>query len=345
MNKTRLKNFNNKITIKKYIIRLTIIIITFTLVSCNKIPFINKQPLQLALAKVTNPQVGDNLTYQPTEPGEDVYKGMSGGAVLNEAGQLVGIHVGLTKVGGDGEGVLISTFLQMVPPEVEEVLGSSTPDVLSSSSSENEGVELQLPSKEEKVSMEDENKIGVELEEQLEKERRKREEIEQRVQELEVERNKQKNLKRQLEKERRQRQKVERRQQELEAELFKETEGQKQEGEGVIKKWFYRVKFGFWRKGEEIEQRVQELEQELQELEAELSKEKQRKQEGEGVIKKWFYQQYVNLQLTGEVIKKWFYQQYVNLKFGFLWAGEFLVGIWVIVVLVLVVIILILGSA
>jgi cation transport ATPase len=135
---------------------------------------------------------------------------------------LVGIHVGLTKVGGDGEGVLISTFLQMVPPEVEEVLGSSTPDILSSSSSENEGVELQLPSKEEKVSMEDENEIGVELPEQLDKERRKREEIEQRVQELEVERNKQKNLERQLEKEKRQREKAERREQELEAERQRE---------------------------------------------------------------------------------------------------------------------------
>ena len=185
----------------------------------------NRQGFQFTPAKVTNPQVGDNLTYQPTEPSESLYKGMSGGAVLNEAGQLVGIHVGLTKVGGDGEGVLISTFLQMVPPEVEEVLGSSTPDVLSSSSSENEGVELQLPSKEEKVSMEDENEIGVELPEQLDKERRKREEIEQRVQELEVERNKQEEqrtkqeqLQRQLEKEKRQRQKAEWREERLEAE-------------------------------------------------------------------------------------------------------------------------------
>ena len=311
MNKTRLKCFNKKITLKKYIIRLTIIIITFTLVSYNKVLFLNKQPpqpeqptliarqsdipanpfalnrlakqtvveivsegyltggdkyipkgsgviigrkdsvyyvltanhisniddgllvfirsekpgaagevlplkfikrypredlavvtflsftnykvaevgeasqldndnqvyvagwpgaenregFQFTPAKVTNPQVGDNLTYQPTEPGEDVYKGMSGGAVLNEAGQLVGIHVGLTKVGGDGEGVLISTFLQMVPPEVEEVLVRSTPDVLSSSSSENEEVKLRR---------------------QLEKERRKREEAEGLVEKLEA---------------------------------------------------------------------------------------------------------------------------------------------------------------
>ena len=82
----------------------------------------NRQGFQFTPAKVTNPQVGDNLTYQPTEPNESLYKGMSGGAVLNEAGQLVGIHVGLTKVGGDGKGVLISTFLRMVSPEVEEVL-------------------------------------------------------------------------------------------------------------------------------------------------------------------------------------------------------------------------------
>ena len=66
--------------------------------------------------------------------------------------------------------------------------------------------------------MEDENEIGVELPEQLDKERRKREEIEQRVQELEVERNKQ----RQLEKEKRQRQKAEWREERLEAERQRE---------------------------------------------------------------------------------------------------------------------------
>ena len=166
----------------------------------------NREGFQFTPAKVTNPQVGDNLTYQPTEPGEDVYKGMSGGAVLNEAGQLVGIHVGLTKVGGDGKGVLISTFLRMVPPEVEEVLGSLTPDVLSSSSSDNEEVKLRR---------------------QLEEERRKREEAEGLVEKLE-------------------------------AKLFKETEGRKQEGEKKIKNdkkrfclwgyvwWSWFLKLGVW---------------------------------------------------------------------------------------------------
>jgi hypothetical protein len=154
----------------------------------------NREGFQFTPAKVTNPQVGDNLTYQPTEPGEDVYKGMSGGAVLNEAGQLVGIHVGLTKIDGDGKGVLISTFLRMVPPEVEEVLVRSTPDVLSSSSSENEKV-----------------KLG----QKLDSERRKREEAEGRVQELEVERKKQEELRtkqeqlqKQLEEEKREKQRV-----------------------------------------------------------------------------------------------------------------------------------------
>ena len=46
MNKTRLKCFNKKITIKKHIIRLTILLTILTLVSCNKIPFLNKQPPQ-----------------------------------------------------------------------------------------------------------------------------------------------------------------------------------------------------------------------------------------------------------------------------------------------------------
>ena len=38
--------FQEKITIKKYIIRLTILLTILTLVSCNKIPFLNKQPPQ-----------------------------------------------------------------------------------------------------------------------------------------------------------------------------------------------------------------------------------------------------------------------------------------------------------
>ncbi|NEP80346.1 MAG: serine protease, partial [Okeania sp. SIO3B3] len=75
-----------------------------------------------------------------TEPGEDVYKGMSGGAVLNEAGQLVGIHVGLVKKDGDGEGVLISTFLRMVSLEVSSVLVRGTPVALPSPTRENRTV-------------------------------------------------------------------------------------------------------------------------------------------------------------------------------------------------------------
>ena len=87
----------------------------------------NRDGFQFTPAKVTNSRAGDNLTYKPTEPGEGVYKGMSGGAVLNEAGHLVGIHVGLTEVDGDGKGVLISTFLREIPPEFEELLVRPTP--------------------------------------------------------------------------------------------------------------------------------------------------------------------------------------------------------------------------
>ncbi len=87
---------------------------------------------QFTPAKVTNPRAGDNLNYLPTQPGEELYKGMSGGAVLNEAGQLVGIHVGLVEVGGDGEGVLISTFFRDMQSEFGEVLVRGTPEVLPS---------------------------------------------------------------------------------------------------------------------------------------------------------------------------------------------------------------------
>ncbi len=92
----------------------------------------NRQGFQFTPAEVTNPQAGDNLTYEPVESGEDVYKGMRGGAVLNEAGQLVGIHVGLTRLGGDGKGVLISTFLRMAPPEFQEALPKTSPVASSS---------------------------------------------------------------------------------------------------------------------------------------------------------------------------------------------------------------------
>ena len=75
----------------------------------------NREGFQFTPAKVTNPRAGDLLTYEPTVPGEGVYPGMSGGAVLNEAGQLIGIHVGLKKFDGDGVGVLVSTFLREIP--------------------------------------------------------------------------------------------------------------------------------------------------------------------------------------------------------------------------------------
>ncbi|NEP76760.1 MAG: tetratricopeptide repeat protein [Okeania sp. SIO3B3] len=98
----------------------------------------DSEGFQFTPALVTNPRAGNNLNYQPTVPGEDVSEGMSGGAVLNEAGQLVAIHVGLTRFGGDGDGVLISTFLRMVPSEVEEVLVRGTPVASKSRKRENQ---------------------------------------------------------------------------------------------------------------------------------------------------------------------------------------------------------------
>ena len=87
----------------------------------------NREGFQFTPAKVTNPQAGDFLTYEPTVSGEGVYPGMSGGAVLNEAGQLMGIHVGVTKkVDGDGKGVLVSTFLRDMPQQVSRVVVRST---------------------------------------------------------------------------------------------------------------------------------------------------------------------------------------------------------------------------
>ena len=82
----------------------------------------NREGFQFTPAKVMNPKIGNNLTYQPTEPGEDLYKGMSGGAILNKKGKLVGIHVGLTQLDGDGKGVLISTFLSDIPQEIKALL-------------------------------------------------------------------------------------------------------------------------------------------------------------------------------------------------------------------------------
>ena len=89
----------------------------------------NREGFQFTPTKVTNSQMGNNLTYKSTEPEEAFYKEMSGGAVLNKAGQLVGIHAGLAKADGDGKGVLISTFLRTVSPEVKDLLLRATPTV------------------------------------------------------------------------------------------------------------------------------------------------------------------------------------------------------------------------
>ena len=178
----------------------------------------NRDGFQFTPAKVTNPRAkdGDSLAYEPTEAGEDVYPGMSGGPVLNEEGHLMGIHVGLMELDGDGKGLLVSAFLREIPEQVEEVLVRVTPDIVSAAPTEKGDVELQR---------------------QLAEERRKREEAERRLQELEAEREKEleeaeqrakleqaaelERQREQLESERRKREEAERRSQELEAEREK----------------------------------------------------------------------------------------------------------------------------
>ncbi|MDE5083324.1 MAG: GUN4 domain-containing protein, partial [Trichodesmium sp. St18_bin1] len=178
----------------------------------------NRDGFQFTPAKVTNPRAkeGDSLAYEPTETGEDVYPGMSGGPVLNEEGHLMGIHVGLMELDGDGKGLLVSAFLREIPEQVEEVLVRVTPDIVSAAPTEKGDVELQR---------------------QLAEERRKREEAERRLQELEAEREKEleeaeqrakleqaaelERQREQLESERRKREEAERRSQELEAEREK----------------------------------------------------------------------------------------------------------------------------
>ena len=90
----------------------------------------NRDGFQFTPAKVTNPRAkdGDSLAYEPTEAGEDVYPGMSGGPVLNEEGHLMGIHVGLMELDGDGKGLLVSAFLREIREEVEKVLVRASPD-------------------------------------------------------------------------------------------------------------------------------------------------------------------------------------------------------------------------
>ena len=148
----------------------------------------NREGFQFTPAKVTNPRAGDLLTYEPTVPGEDVSPGMSGGAVLNEEGHLIGIHRGLTKVDGDGEGVLVSTFLQDITEEVEEVLVRATPDVFSASAREKRDVELQRELLAERQKREEAERRSQELEAEREKERQKAEQRAKQEQTVELQR-------------------------------------------------------------------------------------------------------------------------------------------------------------
>jgi hypothetical protein len=120
---------------------------------------------------------------------------MSGGPVLNEEGHLMGIHVGLMELDGDGEGVLVSAFLREIGEireDVDKALVRVTPDV---------------------VSAPPRGKGDVGLRRQRAAERRKREEAERRQREKMVE-------------ERRKREEAERREEEQKAKKQRQVENE-----------------------------------------------------------------------------------------------------------------------
>ena len=201
----------------------------------------NRDGFQFTPAKVTNPRAkdGDSLAYEPTEAGEDVYPGMSGGPVLNEEGHLMGIHVGLMELDGDGEGVLVSAFLREIREireDVDKALVRVTPDVVSAPPRGKGDVGLRRQRAAERRKREEAERRQ---REKMVEERRKREEAERRSQELEAEREKEleeaegrakeereaeRRQREQLEAERRKREEAERRSQQLEAEREKERQ-------------------------------------------------------------------------------------------------------------------------
>jgi hypothetical protein len=239
----------------------------------------NRDGFQFTPAKVTNPRAkdGDSLAYEPTEAGEDVYPGMSGGPVLNEEGHLMGIHVGLMELDGDGKGVLVSAFLREIREDVDKALVRVTPDVVSAPPRGKGDVGLRRQQAAERRKREEAERRQ---REKMVEERRKREEAERRSQELEAEREKEleeaerrakeereaeRRQREQLEAERRKREEAERRLQQLEAEREKERQEaerrakEEREAERRQREQLEAER----RKREEAERRSQQLENEI----------------------------------------------------------------------------------
>ena len=173
----------------------------------------NRDGFQFTPAKVTNPRAkdGDSLAYEPTEAGEDVYPGMSGGPVLNEEGHLMGIHVGLMELDGDGEGVLVSAFLREIREireDVDKALVRVTPDVVSPPPRGKGDVGLRRQRAAERRKREEAERRQ---REKMVEERRKRKERQEAEQRAKKERAAQ--LQRQREEKKRRRQEAERREQ------------------------------------------------------------------------------------------------------------------------------------
>ena len=186
----------------------------------------NRDGFQFTPAKVTNPRAkdGDSLAYEPTEAGEDVYPGMSGGPVLNEEGHLMGIHVGLMELDGDGEGVLVSAFLREIGEireDVDKALVRVTPDVVSAPPRGKGDVGLRRQRAAERRKREEADRRQ---REKMVEERRKREERQEAEQRAKKERAAE--LQWQREEKKRRRQEAERREQEQKAKKQRQVENE-----------------------------------------------------------------------------------------------------------------------
>jgi hypothetical protein len=149
---------------------------------------------------------------------------MSGGPVLNEEGHLMGIHVGLMELDGDGEGVLVSAFLRgigEIREDVDKALVRVTPDVVSPPPRGKGDVGLRRQRAAERLQREEAERRQ---REKMVEERRKREERQEAEQRAKKERAAQ--LQRQREEKKRRRQEAERREQEQKAKKQRQVENE-----------------------------------------------------------------------------------------------------------------------
>jgi S1-C subfamily serine protease len=92
---------------------------------------INFQFTLLKISSQTPIRAGEPIIYTPIQPDKNVEPGQSGGPVLNQSGELVGIHRGLqtdeTKGDGISVNVILSNFTQLQPSRNINSVPSSVP--------------------------------------------------------------------------------------------------------------------------------------------------------------------------------------------------------------------------